>query len=693
MIDSTLVIFTSNLAQALGAVVLALILAGFHRTYGRRYLLTWAWSWWAFCVSQAGGAVALLIYYSHPGVPLPLRLAISTVGLAAGYWQAALLLFGTWEVVTERELPARLRTAVLGALALLALVVVVVSLSLGSYPRELARVGLRLLLQGTAFVVASWGVWRSRRNRAPASGIGRRMVAGSFLLFGLHQLHYLVIILVQNLLTRSLSYVAYLGPFDFLFQALIGIGMVVWLLEDERQRVLATADRIEHLAYHDPLTDLPNRNLLVQSLKGSVEGAEVRGERVAVLFLDLDRFKIVNESLGNRSGDELLRSVAERLRTSLGGTDLLARVAADEFAVLMPAVEGEAALCRMAEKLLAILRLPFALQGREIYLTASLGISRFPEDGGDAETLLKRAEIAMYRAKETRRDDYQIFTASMDSNTLEQLALEADLRKALAQEPGELVLFYQPVLDSERRVLEGVEALLRWRHPVRGLMTPGEFLWLADVSGLAVPLDLWVLRQACREVQEWRAAGASELRLAVNLSPRSFQQPDLLQRIQGALAETGLPPFSLELEITETLAMHNAGATLGMLRGLKDLGVRIAIDDFGTGYSSLSYLTTFPIDTLKVDRSFVHTLGRGHGGEEVAAAVIALAVSLGLGVIAEGVETREQWRWLEGLGCDRFQGYLFSPPLPAFECRELILHGSVEERIRRAEFLMTGTEG
>ncbi|MBW8874936.1 MAG: EAL domain-containing protein [Acidobacteria bacterium] len=689
MISSTLVIFTSNLAQALGAIVLAMILAGFHRTYGRRYLLTWAWSWWAFCVSQAGGAVALLLYFSHLGVPPPLRLAISTAGLAAGYWQAVLLLFGTWEVVTEKALPARLRTTVLAGLALLAVIVTVTSLGFSPYLREVARVGLRLLLQGVAFVVASWGVWRS--HRAPVSGIGRRMVAFSFLLFGLHQLHYLAIVVVQNFVTGSLSYVAYLSPFDFLFEALIGIGMVVWLLEDERQRVLATADRIEHLAYHDPLTDLPNRNLLVQSLRGALERAEPRGERVAVLFLDLDRFKIVNESLGNRSGDELLRSVAERLRTSLGGTDLLARVAADEFAVLLPAVEGEAALCRMAEKLLAILRLPFALQGREIYLTASLGISRFPEDGGDAETLLKRAEIAMYRAKETRRDDYQIFTASMDSNTLEQLALEADLRKALAQEPGELVLFYQPVLDSERRVLEGVEALLRWRHPVRGLMTPGEFLWLADASGLAVPLDLWVLRQACREVQEWRVAGASELRLAVNLSPRSFQQPDLLQRIQGVLAETGLPPFSLELEITETLAMHNAGATLGMLRGLKDLGVRIAIDDFGTGYSSLSYLTTFPIDTLKVDRSFVHTLGRGHGGEEVAAAVIALAVSLGLGVIAEGVETREQWRWLEGLGCDRFQGYLFSPPLPAFECRELILHGSVDERIRRAEFLLTGT--
>ena len=687
MVSGTLVILTSHLAQSLGAIVLAMVLMGFYRTYGRHYLLTWAWSWWAFCVSQAGVAVALLLVSSYPEAPVPLRLAVSIVWLVAGYWQAALLLFGTHEMVTGKELPARLRTAMLGALVLLALISVFASLGFTPYAREVSRVGLRLFLLGTALVVAGWSVWRSRTAR---SGMGRRLMALSFLLFGINQLHYLVIILAPTLFPRSLAYVAYLGPLDFLLAVLIGIGMVVWLLEDERQRVLATTDRMEYLAYHDVLTDLPNRNLLVQSLSADLLRAAARGDRAAVLFLDVDRFKKVNESLGNRYGDELLKSVAERLRSHLPGSDLLAHLAADEFVVMMPTVESEAAIFRAAEKLLEIMRLPFALQGREIYLTVSMGISRFPEDGDDAETLLRRAEIAMYRAKEERRDDYQIYAASMDSNTLEQLSLEVDLRKALAQGPGELVLFYQPVLDAERRVLEGVEALLRWRHPLRGLMTPGEFLWLADVSGLAVPLDLWVLRHACREVQEWREAGAEELRLAVNLSPRSFQQADLLERVQGVLAATGLPPSALVLEITETLAMQNAGATLAVLRGLKDLGVGIAIDDFGTGYSSLSYLTTFPIDTLKVDRSFVHTLGRGRGSEEVAAAVIALAVSLAIGVIAEGVETLEQWRWLEGLGCDRFQGYLFSPPLPAFECRELILYGSVDERIRRAELQPAG---
>ncbi|HEY4596953.1 MAG TPA: bifunctional diguanylate cyclase/phosphodiesterase, partial [Thermoanaerobaculia bacterium] len=449
----------------------------------------------------------------------------------------------------------------------------------------------------------------------------------------------------------------------------------------------AAADRIEHLAHHDPLTDLPNRDLLVQHLRRALTQAEARRERLAVLFLDLDRFKVVNESLGNRQGDELLKAFSERLRHNLRSTDLIARVAADEFVVLLPSIESESTAVRVADKLLAVTRLPFSLQGREVYLTASLGVSRYPEDGTDAETLLKRAEIAMVRVKETSRDGCQLYTPGMDSHSLEQLSLGAELRRELTQRQGGLTLFYQPVLDVRQRRIAAVEALLRWRHPTRGLMTPGEFLWLAEASGLANVLDLWVLRNACQEIEEWRRDGAADLLLAVNLSARSFQQPDLLQRIQDVLTETGFPPAALVLEITETLAMQNAEATLAILRGLKELGVRIAIDDFGTGYSSLSYLTTFPIDTLKLDRSFVHTIGKARGSEEVAAAVIALAMSLEIGVIAEGVEEQQQMRWLQGLGCDQFQGHLFSPALPAPDCRDLVLQG-LDARSEQVEQLL-----
>ena len=684
MINSTLVIFTSNAAQAAGAFALAMVLVGFHRLYQRPYLLTWAWSWWAFCVGLITEALSLYLV-PHLPATAPARLAASLLSITAGYWQAAWLLFGSYEATAARLLSHRFRRAVLTALLLVAAGSVTLTLYTTPQVRFLARVGLRTFLLGAAFLMAAWGVWSSR---AQGSGLGRRLVAGAFLLYGLNQIHYLVIIVTQTVNLSSMAYSAYLGPFDFLFQSLIAIGMVTWLLEDERQRVLAAADRIEHLAHHDPLTDLPNRGLMVQHLRKAVAEAEARRERLAVLFLDLDRFKLVNESLGNRQGDELLKAFAERLRRNLRSTDLIARVAADELTVLLPSVEGEGTAVRVAEKLLEVTRLPFSLQGREVYLTASLGVSRYPEDGADAETLLKRAEIAMVRVKETSRDSYQLYTPGMDSHSLEQLSLEADLRRELAQRDGGLTLFYQPVLDSRRRRVEGVEALLRWHHPSRGLMMPGEFLWLAEASGLANALDLWVLRTACREVEEWRREGVTELLLAVNLSARSFQQPDLVQRIQDVLTETGFPASSLVLEITETLAMQNAEVTLAVLGGLKELGVRIAIDDFGTGYSSLSYLTTFPIDTLKLDRSFVHTIGKARGSEEVAAAVIALAVSLEIAVIAEGVEEQQQMRWLQGLGCDQFQGYLFSPPLPAAECRDLVLQERLEARIERVEQLL-----
>jgi diguanylate cyclase (GGDEF)-like protein len=683
MISSMLVALTSNAAQAIGATVLAMVLVGFHRLYQRPYLRTWAWSWWAFCVWLVAAAVSqYLAEQERMSAGSPARLAASLVSLTAGYWQVGWLLFGTFEATADRALSRRFQRATLAVLLVLAVGCVLLTVDTPPEVRLLVRVGLRALLLGAAFAAAAAGVWRSRASR---SGLGRGLVAAAFLLYGLNQLHYAVVVAGQAARIGSLAYSAYFGPFDFLFQSLIGIGMVTWLLEDERQRVIAAADRIDHLAYHDSLTDLPNRNLIVQHLRSAIDRAEVQRERLAIFFLDLDRFKVVNESLGNLHGDELLKAVAGRLRRNLRGTDLLARVAADEFVVLLPSSESDGAVVRVAEKLLGVLRIPFALQEREVYLTASLGVSRYPEDGADAETLLKRAEIAMYRTKETSRDGYQIFGPGMDSHSLEQLSLEADLRRELTQVRGDLALFYQPVLDSPRRAVEGVEALLRWFHPTRGLMAPGEFLWLAEASGLATVLDLWVLRTACLEVEEWRRDGAVDLQLAVNLSPRSFQQPDLLQRIRNVLAETGFPPGALVLEITETLAMQNAEATLGVLRGLKELGVRIAIDDFGTGYSSLSYLTTFPIDTLKVDRSFVHTIGHVRGSEEVAAAVIALAVSLEISVIAEGVENQEQWRWLQGLGCEKFQGYLFSPPLPAAECRDLVIHGDLDQRMEWVE--------
>ncbi|HEY0783258.1 MAG TPA: EAL domain-containing protein, partial [Thermoanaerobaculia bacterium] len=430
---------------------------------------------------------------------------------------------------------------------------------------------------------------------------------------------------------------------------------------------------------HDALTDLPNRSRLIHQLLATLPEARRGGERMAVLSLDLDRFTVINDSLGHRAGDEVLCALADRLHRSLRPGDTVGRLGGDEFVLLLRGVGSEAELVRTAETLLAVVRVPFLIGGREVHVSASLGASRFPEDGADPEELLKRAEVAMYQAKEQGRGPYQIYAPTMDAHNLEQLSLENDLRKALVNR--EFVLFYQPVLNCHTRGVDSVEALLRWRHPRLGLLRPGQFLWLAEAAGLTDAVDLWVLRTACRQMVAWQADGVPRLRVAVNLSARPFQRRDLLERVKEVLAETTLQPSSLEIEITETLAMQNAEASLAVLRGLKELGVRISIDDFGTGYSSLSYLTNFPIDTLKVDASFVRSLGGDSGSEEVVAAVIALAHSLDIDVVAEGVEEELQWQVLRELGCDKVQGYLFSHPLPADECRQLALEGDAQREL------------
>ena len=671
MESSTLVILVSRLAQAGGALVLALVLVGFHRLYRREYLRTWAWSWGAFCVVM--GASALMLYLRQNGQLSPaLGTGLTILSLIAGYWQIAWLLFGTFELATTQLVSQRVQHTVLGLLVALAVVPVVTALVLDGTVDARVSEMIRALCLAAAFLIASYWVWNAG-NEEVSAGMGQRIMAGAFLVSMLQEAHHLAIHLARGAIEVTPRYLAYLTPIDFLLQFLLSVAMVIWLLEEERRRVLAASARAEHLAYHDTLTDLPNRNLLVQNVAAALHRAERRQEgRSAVLFLDLDRFKVINDSLGHSYGDEILRSITERLRRNLLETETVARMGGDGFAVLLPVVSSEWKIAQMAEKLLGLIRRPFAVQGTELYVTASIGISRFPEDGADPDELIKKAEIAMYHAKEHGGDQYQVYAPTMDANALERLALENDLRKALVH--GELVLFYQPVLDARTGVIEGVEALLRWQHPERGLMGPAEFLWLAEVTGMTNAVDLWVLRTACREISEWHKDGA-DVHVAVNLSARPFQRPDLLDRIQEVLAETGLPPAMLQLEITETLAMQNAEASQSVLRGLKELGIRIAIDDFGTGYSSLSYLTTLPIDILKVDRSFVSGLGTSRGSGEITAAVISLAHSLKLDVVAEGVENETQLEILRSQGCNKVQGYLFSPPIPADRCREKALEG------------------
>jgi diguanylate cyclase (GGDEF)-like protein/PAS domain S-box-containing protein len=429
-------------------------------------------------------------------------------------------------------------------------------------------------------------------------------------------------------------------------------------------------EQIKSLAYHDALTGLPNRLLFNDRLSIAVAQAHRLGQRLAVLFLDLDRFKLINDSLGHSIGDRLLQSVARRLLETVREGDTVARLGGDEFTLLLPGAGRPLDLAKLAEKILDSLKLPFRIEHHELFVTASMGISLYPDDGRDPESLVKNADTAMYRAKDQGRDNYQLYTPAMNATALERLGMENSLRKALAAR--ELEIHYQPMLDLTTGAVHGVEALLRWRHPDRGLISPGEFIPLAEVTGLIIPLGRWVLSTACRQVKAWHDNGHPGLTLAANLSARQFQQPDLVAQITQALDEAGLPPRCLDLEITESNAMQNAEATTQTLRALKTLGVRISIDDFGIGYSSLSYLKRLPIDTLKIDQSFVRDITTDPDDAAIVTAVIAMAHTLKLIVVAEGVEEQEQLAFLATRQCDRMQGFLFSRPLPPDECEKLL---------------------
>jgi diguanylate cyclase (GGDEF)-like protein len=421
------------------------------------------------------------------------------------------------------------------------------------------------------------------------------------------------------------------------------------------------AAQAEHKAYHDALTGLPNRYLLLDRLQLALPRARRTKNKVAVFFLDLDRFKPINDTLGHSAGDELLRQVAARLALLVRQGDTLARFGGDEFTVLVEGIRQPEDALKVAQKLRDVLREPFQIAGRELPVTASIGISLYPDDGSDAEALVQRSDMAMYRAKEHGRDGYELFRADISARSEERLRLEKGLRSALVLE--QFAVQYQPIYSLTGGRLRGCEALLRWRHPEQGLLLPGAFIDLAELTGIIAEVGYWVLGNACQEAQRWRSQSGTTLTVAVNLSPRQLLDPALPRHVEELLAQSGLAPGRLELEISETLAMQNAEATRAVLVELKQLGVRVAIDDFGTGYSSVGYLKRFPIDTLKIDHSLVRGIHADSGEATVTATVIAMAQALGLEVVAEGVERADQARVLREQGCTWAQGYLMGPPV------------------------------
>ncbi|HEX7644888.1 MAG TPA: EAL domain-containing protein [Burkholderiaceae bacterium] len=481
-----------------------------------------------------------------------------------------------------------------------------------------------------------------------------------------------------------------MGPID-----IDGQRYLLSLVRDVTERK-EMQDHIEHLAFHDPLTELPNRAMFNRHLNHAIAHAQRYHKGLAVLFIDLDRFKNINDTLGHDAGDRLLKEMANRISSCLRqsdvvarternigggnvtGGDLVARLGGDEFVVLIEEVTDTARVSHIARKLLAALVKEFPLEGQLIHVTASIGISTFPEDGRNEFSLMKHADIAMYRAKERGKNTFQFYSAQMDLHSAELLALESGLRRSL--ERKEFVLFYQPKVEARTGRITGVEALVRWQHPELGLVSPVHFIPLAEESGLIGPLSQWVIQEALSQNRRWQELGLPSLRVAINLSARQFVDEELLTDTLRALRESTLDPSLLELEITESMMMHNTEKTVQILSELRRVGIRIAIDDFGIGYSSLSHLKRFPIDTIKIDRSFIKDVPGDKADEAITEAIIAMSKSLQIKVVAEGVESLEQLRFLRARGCDEIQGYFFSRPVSAAEFARLLTENSASPR-------------
>jgi len=447
------------------------------------------------------------------------------------------------------------------------------------------------------------------------------------------------------------------------------VGAIVINYRDITQRKQAEK-QLEYQAYYDALTGLPNRLLFRDRVVNAIAHACRNRYGVAVMYLDLDHFKLVNDGLGHSIGDQLLSQVADRLQALIRASDTISRHGGDEFTILLNDVGNSDSVAAVAHKLLQSLVRPFRVERHVLFVTASVGISLFPNDGEDVETLLRAADSAMYRAKELGRNQAQLFTASMNERYERRLALEQSLHHALERE--QLELHYQPVLDRSRRHVTAVEALIRWNHPQRGLVPPSDFIPLAEETGLIVPIGEWVTRHVCRQLREWHDAGLTDLKAAINISAPQLQQPTFVAVVRDALRANGVPASALQIEITETAAVQNIDLTMQVLAALKELGVGIAIDDFGTGQSSLVYLTRFPIDIVKVDRTFVNDVTTDDSAAAIVSYVINLAHALRLEVVAEGVETEEQYAFLRLAACDKVQGYLFARPMPASDVAEFV---------------------
>jgi diguanylate cyclase (GGDEF)-like protein len=650
---------TQALFQALGLhlvgpFAVSLLLLQLYRRFRSAYLVEWTLSFASLTLFHF--AVALIIVGTEGMAGnRPTLIVASVAGGAAAFLQLGWMIWGSIEIAKRKPLKIRESQRLLLILGTAGLVSGGIPFFLG-HDAAIHRfffLSLHSFACALAFIACGVAIRKFRGSGFTIPGV-------AFVIYGLVQLDEFML-LMRSLVDRSIATpLMVIGVADAAASAVIALAIVLTVLEDQREAGIEATSQVEQLAYYDTLTGLPNRSLFTDRLAVALAHAQRHRYKLAVLFLDIDRFKQINDSLGHTVGDRLLKIVSSRIRSTIRDEDTVARFGGDEFTILIHIIGKAEDAGKVAQKVLEGLKATITIDERDFVVTSSIGISVYPNDGTDGETLIRNADTAMYRAKDLGRNSMQYYAATMNHKALEALEVENGLRRALTQ--NEFVLHYQPLIDMQSGAVFGLEALIRWNHPELGLLRPDRFIPAAEQSGLIVSIDRWVLKEACRQASEWHTLG-HRIVMAVNLSGRQFQDPGLIDYVRGVLESENFPPQFLELEITEHYAMRDVEKAIPTLHALKALGVRIAIDDFGTGYSCLSYLKHFPIDTLKLDSSFVRDLASPEDAQ-IALGVIALAHSLKLKVIAEGVETISQLAFLREHACDRLQGYLFSRPMP-----------------------------
>ena len=651
--------------QALAAIVLGALLWHFHRGSGHEFLRHWALSMFALVVYLAASAGALAAFRGGPEYA-GLRLALSALSLSAAYPHIVWLMIGTWEAVNQRSAGRRLEVGLISAAVALGLASALVAPfdPDAAALRSLLRIDARYLLTGVAFIVAGILLWRAQRH---AGLLGAQIGADGFVLYGLQMLHIVGINVAGLAGLGTPFYAGYTGLIDFLCQTIIGLGIVVWLLELQQRRARRARHQLEHVRRHDPATGLPNRELLIEQLGEIIERTGVR--RVGVISLGMNRFSRINRALGWRRTERIMRIIANRIHEAIGQRCVLGRLADRDFVIVRPTLDDEAGNRAWTERLMATLMKPLKFERDEIFVTFCAGVAMYPEDGREPETLLQHSQHALVQSARIGRDVtlYRHLDDEQSGEIEAALRFETELRRGLGE--GEFELFYQPIVAVADRRISGFEALLRWNHPRHGLLAPARFLDEAASIGILDALESFAVRRALEQLREWRTRGRTGLTMAVNVSARMFQRPDLVDELTALCAELDVPPERVELEITENTALRDLPAAAGQIQALHAAGIRIALDDFGTGYSSLANLVALPVDRVKLDREFLKNVPADERQSELVAAVIMLSHRLGLEVVAEGVESAEQLEFLAGTNCEMVQGYLLQRPTAPAQSR------------------------